>query len=197
MPSHDGFVQCYNSQAAVDVETMLIVATGVSQQTNDKQQVEPMLAELKNLPEALGLSEVLLANSGYFSANNVKVCHEQNINPLTAMGRDSHHVPLTERLAQDAPAPETDDPVEKYAVAKNPKTSNVSQNPEYIMALLVSNYYPAAADISVQFGDWHYALKPEKGYQWNREGFRLLCQVFQMTMTDLARKGAPIITIDK
>ena len=65
------------------------------------------------------------------------------------------------------------------------------------MALLVSNYYPAAADISVQFGDWHYALKSETGYQWNREGFRLLCQVFQMTMTDLARKGAPIITIDK
>jgi hypothetical protein len=118
MPSHDGFVQGYNSQAAVDVETMLIVATGVSQQTNDKQQVEPMLAELKNLPEALGQSEVLLANSGYFSANNVKVCHEQNINPLTAMGRDSHHVPLTERLAQDAPAPETDDPVENMLLPK-------------------------------------------------------------------------------
>ena len=97
---------------------MLIVATGVSQQTNDKQQVEPMLAELKNLPEALGQSEVLLANSGYFSANNVKVCHEQNINPLTAMGRDSHHVPLTERLAQDAPAPETDDPVENMLLPK-------------------------------------------------------------------------------
>ena len=85
----------------------------------------------------------------------------------------------------------------EYAVAKNPKTPSVSQNPVYTMALLVSNYYPAAADISVQFGDWHYALKPETGYQWNREGFRLLCQVFQMTMTDLARKGAPIITIDK
>lgn len=65
------------------------------------------------------------------------------------------------------------------------------------MTLLVSNYFPAAADISVQFGDWHYAFIAETGYQWNREGFRLLCQVFQMTMTDLARKGTPIITIDK
>lgn len=31
------------------------------------------------------------------------------------MGRDSHHLPLSERLAQDAPAPETDDPLEKMA----------------------------------------------------------------------------------
>lgn len=34
------------------METRLIVATTVSQQTNDKQQVEPMLAEIKKLPEA-------------------------------------------------------------------------------------------------------------------------------------------------
>ena len=62
---------------------------------------------------------------------------------------------------------------------------------------LVSNYNPASTDISVQFGDWHYALKPETGYQWNREGFRLLTQIFHMTMTDLAQKGAPVITIAK
>ena len=65
------------------------------------------------------------------------------------------------------------------------------------MALLVSDDEPAAADISVQFGDWYYALKPETGYPWNREAFRLLCQIFQMTMTDLAQKGAPVITIAK
>ena len=115
MPSHEGFVQGYNSQAAVDVETMLIVATDVSQQTNDKQQVEPMLAELKKLPESMGQPEALLADTGYFSANNVKTCSEQDIEPLIAMGRDSHHTPLAERLAQDALAPESDDPLENMA----------------------------------------------------------------------------------
>ena len=116
MPSHDGFVQGYNSQAAVDVETMLIVATDVSQQTNDKQQVVPMLAELKKLPESsLGQPGALLADTGYFSADNVKTCSKQRIEPLIAMGRDSHHLPLAERLAQDAPAPETGDPLEKMA----------------------------------------------------------------------------------
>ena len=89
----------------------------------------------------------------------------------------------------------SDDP--EYAVAKYPKTPSVSQNPVYTMDLLVSDDKPADADISVQFGDWYYALKPEIGYQWNREAFRLLCQIFQMTMTDLAQKGAPVITIAK
>jgi transposase len=115
MPSHDGFVQGYNSQAAVDVETMLIVGTHVSQQTNDKQQVEPMLAELEKLPETLGQANALLADTGYFSAANVRACGEQNIEPLIAMGRDSHHEPLAERLAPDAAEPDSDDPVVKMA----------------------------------------------------------------------------------
>lgn len=115
MPSHDGYVQGYNSQAAVDVETMLIVATDVTQQTNDKLQVEPLLAELDKLPGSLGQPEALLADTGYFSANNVAICSGQRIKPLIAMGRDSHNQPLAGRLAPDAPEPETDDPIEKMA----------------------------------------------------------------------------------
>jgi hypothetical protein len=88
-----------------------------------------------------------------------------------------------------------DDP--EYSVIKHPLTPRVSQNPVNTMALLVSDDKPRIADISVKFGDRYYALKPEIGYQWNREAFRLLSQVFQMTMTDLAQKGAPVITIAK
>lgn len=85
----------------------------------------------------------------------------------------------------------------EYAVDKHPQTPSVSENPVQTMALLVGDDEPADADNSVRFGDNYYALKPETGYQWNREGFRLLCQIFQMTMTDLARQGAPEITISK
>jgi hypothetical protein len=88
-----------------------------------------------------------------------------------------------------------DDP--EYDVGKHPQTPDVSENPVHTMALLVSEDEPPVADASVQFGDWHYALKPETGYQWNREGFRLLCQIFQMTMTELGQHGAPSITISK
>jgi hypothetical protein len=88
-----------------------------------------------------------------------------------------------------------DDP--EFAVTKHPQTPYVRENPVNAMGLLVSEDEPGTADISIHFGDWYYALRPETGYQWNREGFRLLCQIFQMTMTDLARQGAPTISISK
>ena len=43
MPSSEGFVQAYNAQAAVDVETHLIVENHMRQNPNDKQEVEPTL----------------------------------------------------------------------------------------------------------------------------------------------------------
>lgn len=115
LPSHDGFIQGYHSQAAVDVATLLIVAATVSQHANDQQPVEPLLAEIERLPEGLGRPQTLLADSGYFSADNVEACCGQKIEPLIAMGRDRHHVPLAERLAPEAPEPGTDDPVAKMA----------------------------------------------------------------------------------
>jgi hypothetical protein len=85
----------------------------------------------------------------------------------------------------------------EYDVAKYPQTPNVSQNPVNTMAVLVSDRKPGDDEISIRFGDLYYALKPDDGYPWNREAFRLLCQLFQMTMTDLAQQGAPQITISK
>ncbi len=51
--------------------------------------------------------------------------------------------------------------------------------------------------MSVKYGGLYYAVKPEEGYQLNRESFRLLHQIFQMTMTELSQQGAPEITISK
>jgi hypothetical protein len=85
----------------------------------------------------------------------------------------------------------------EYAVSKHPKTPSVKENPVNTMALSVNDDEPDDADLSVQFGGRYYALLPETGYQWNREGFRLLYQIFQMTMTDIAQQGAPSITISK
>jgi transposase len=115
IPSAQGFVQGYNAQAAVDVDTMLVLATTVTPAPNDKQQVKPMLDELGALPEALGTVETLLADNGYFSQDNVQTCVDRNITPLIALGREAHHLPRSERLAPDAPIPETDDPVVKMA----------------------------------------------------------------------------------
>lgn len=39
--SDKGFVQAYNAQTAVDVDTMIIVETQISQAPNDKQEIAP------------------------------------------------------------------------------------------------------------------------------------------------------------
>ena len=117
MPSHEGFVQAYNSQAAVDVDSRLIVAATLTQDTNDKQQVKPMLDELAQLDSDFGQPDTLLADNGYFSQGNVKACDDGGITPLIALGREAHHLPLAERLVADAPAPNSDDPVIRMAHA--------------------------------------------------------------------------------
>src|SRR4051812_39646875 len=63
-----GFEQAYNAQATVANGSMLVVAADVVQAPNDKQQIEPTLERLGQLPTALGAPDTLLADSGYFSA---------------------------------------------------------------------------------------------------------------------------------
>jgi hypothetical protein len=64
MPSSDkGFIQAYNGQAAVDVTTMLIVESHISQTPNNKQEITPTLASLDELPEELGKIDTILADA--------------------------------------------------------------------------------------------------------------------------------------
>jgi hypothetical protein len=73
----------------VDTETMLVMVPVVTQASNDKQQVEPMLEKLKALPEGLNAPDTLLADAGYFSADNVEASLQVGIEPLIATGRAS------------------------------------------------------------------------------------------------------------
>src|SRR6478609_2298425 len=49
-----GFEQCYNAQAVVAADSLLVIAAQVVQAPNDKQQIEPMLERIGTLPEDLG-----------------------------------------------------------------------------------------------------------------------------------------------
>src|SRR5271168_5120021 len=110
-----GFEQCYNAQAAVAAGSLLVVATDVVQAPNDKGQVEPMLAKIEALPEELGKVENLLADTGYFSADNVEACEKAGVVPVIAMGRQPHYLPLSERFAPAPAAPPKPTPVEAMA----------------------------------------------------------------------------------
>jgi len=91
--------------------SMLVVAGDVVQAANDKQQIEPTLERLEQLPTALGAPDSLLADSGYFSAANVAACVQATIAPLIAMGRERHHPSWRERFAAAPSAPENPTPL--------------------------------------------------------------------------------------
>ena len=103
-----GFEQCYNAQAAVAADSLLVVSTNVVQAANDKQQLAPMVERLKALPEEIGKAETLLADNGYFGAANAKACEAAGIVPLIATGREPHHPSLAERFAGAPEAPRPD-----------------------------------------------------------------------------------------
>jgi len=111
-----GFEQCYNAQAAVAAQSMLVVAHDVTQAANDKQQLVPMIRQLKALPKGLGRLRHLLADNGYLSDANVAACAAAKIEPLIALGRERHHVGWRERFAPaPLPPPDSATPLQKMA----------------------------------------------------------------------------------
>jgi len=63
------FMQGYNAQAAVDAPSQVIVAAEVTIQSNDKKQLEPMLAAVQENCNAL--PKELSADAGYYSEDNI------------------------------------------------------------------------------------------------------------------------------
>lgn len=109
MPSSEGFVQAYNAQAAVDIDTHLIVENHITQQPNDKQEIEPALKRLNGLEDSLGKPDGLLADAGYFSEDNVKRCAANEITPYIPESREQHNLPLELWLQSPPPCPDDAD----------------------------------------------------------------------------------------
>ena len=107
-----GFEQCYNAQALVAADSLLVVAADVVQAPNDKRQLEPILDKIAELPGELGKVGDLPADNRYFSESNVNACAADGIEPVIAMGREAHHPSLAERFAEDPTPPENPTPVE-------------------------------------------------------------------------------------
>ena len=82
------FVQGYNAQIAVDSATQVIVAAEVTQETNDKMQLIPMIAQIvTNLEQT---PEKVSADTGYFSEANVTDELLKDVDLYVATGRDEH-----------------------------------------------------------------------------------------------------------
>jgi len=108
------FDQCYNAQAAVDTESMLIVAVGVTDCSNDKRQIVPMLETLAGQDEET-FPDRLLADTGYYSEANVKACEAAGVDALIAMGRSGHHPNWRDRFTEPAAPAEDATTAERMA----------------------------------------------------------------------------------
>jgi transposase len=109
--SGGGFEQAYNAQAAVDMDTGLIVAHHLTDHVNDVHEIAPALTKLGALPESFGTVEHLVADTGYFSEANVTACEAQSVTPSLASVRQPHHPPVWERFAEPLPAADDADAV--------------------------------------------------------------------------------------
>jgi transposase len=100
------FEQSYNAQAAVEIESRLIVGERVSQAPNDKQELVPTLAAI---PTEAGTLAAALVDSGFFSAAAVQQIEHGAAGPTVyaAMERTGHHrsvADLEQRPDPESPA---------------------------------------------------------------------------------------------
>ena len=95
------FVQGYNAQIAVDSASQVIVAAEVTQETNDKKQLLPMIAliaaNLEQKPEKVS------ADTGYFSEANLSDESVKDVDLYVATGRDKHGIAAD--ASSDPPPP--------------------------------------------------------------------------------------------
>ena len=91
--SNKGWDQCANAQAAVDSHKQIIVACDVTNQTNDKQQFEPMLEKAQqNIGEDKRIKAVS-SDTGYYSQSNVEYAEEKRTDAYIATEKVKHNAP--------------------------------------------------------------------------------------------------------
>ena len=83
-----GFIQGYNSQAAVEQESQVIVAADVTNESNDKRQIETMVEQMeRNLGK---IPEELSADAGYYSESNLRYLKRRNIDAYIPTDKMRH-----------------------------------------------------------------------------------------------------------
>jgi len=88
LKGHNGWLQGYNCQAAVDGDHQVIVAIGVSNQASDAVHLLPMLKRIQaNTGQQPG---ALIADAGYCSTANLEACKERELEAYISTSRQQH-----------------------------------------------------------------------------------------------------------
>ena len=88
------FDYAYNTQISVDADLQIIVGLHISQNANDKQEVEPALKALQDTTDRL--PEKLSADNGYSSGSNLQALEQSSVDAYIATdkGEKNHKSPL-------------------------------------------------------------------------------------------------------
>lgn len=106
------FEQCYNAQAAVDGDSQLIIASGLTNNAADNGEFLPLIEAVNtNLGQ---LPQRVLADSGYRSEQAFAALEGKGVEALVALGRegkdrtaiDPEHYPASARMAERLATPE-------------------------------------------------------------------------------------------
>ena len=87
MKGPDGFVQAYNVQVAVD-DLQLIVGHAVTQETNDKKQLMPMITTIER--QSGDTPDQLLADAGYCSDESLTAIRATTIDAYVSTRKQKH-----------------------------------------------------------------------------------------------------------
>ena len=166
-----GFEQAYNAQAGVDADTMLVIATGVTQAPNDKEQIKPMLATLAAQPEMLGTVACLIADTGFFSEKNIRACEAAKVDILIAVARDEHHPGWRERHSEPAPLPENATPTQTMSHRLKTKAGRA------LYALRKQTVEPVFGIIKSVMGFRQFSLR---GLEKVRGEWNLVCMAWNL-----------------
>ena len=118
MKTSKGFDQCFNGQAAVN-DDMIIVGAYSNSHCNDKQEFIPTI---ESVPEELS-SEIstAVADTGYFSENNIADCKKRSIEAIISTAREKHNSFLDNLLSNEPISLEGKTPIEKMNKLLNSK----------------------------------------------------------------------------
>ena len=81
--AREGFIQGYNAQAAVCVESRLLLGAHVVSDTGDRRQLAPTVAAI---PPEVGVPEAIIADTGYDNAVHILQIERTTVGPSRRYG---------------------------------------------------------------------------------------------------------------
>ena len=167
--NNKGYEQSYNTQAAVEHESRLIVGNTLSNHPNDKRE-GPTTAQA--IPSELGKPDAAAMDNGYFGPQTIQDFDAMGIEAYIATGRDSHHQDLLTLLAGE-PEPPPDDADHKTKMLYKLRT----QAGKAIYKLRKSTVEPVFGNIKEVMGFRQFSLRglTAAAGEWN-----LVCLAYNL-----------------